>query len=161
MISFTVAILSFIRRGTRKRWFARWIRTVIFMHGLVLVLAFGVGIFGGGFWQTKVVGFWFKMNWLADVSAIRSWSANYTPSPHERTAVGYEDLEVPRDEWPVCISRLRPKGVSYNAQQKIVHLVFSGGFGQLELSVGPKGTMSSYRGSLLRSGAWVSAKEEE
>jgi hypothetical protein len=157
--SFVTAVHGLACRAMRKGWFIRSVKIGILTHGGVIVLALAIGLLGGGFATTQEVGFWAKMNYIADVDSIREWGQTYQATPDDEHTLDGKGVLVKSGKWPTCVRRLEPEMVQFCPGEKAVHLIFCGGFGHWGLTVGPKDAPSSTYGLPFRSGAWVWAQE--
>jgi hypothetical protein len=154
VLAFLATAIAGLRSAAkRKGWFVRSVKAAILAHGAVLTLAVAIGILGGGLAATHEIGFWLKMNYIADVGAIRQWEQNYQVAPDDKP---YRETGVfiPYSKWPPCVRKLDPGMVVYLPRTKTVDLVYGGGFGHWGLTVAPKAS-SHTSGISLSSGAWV------
>ncbi|MHC4715442.1 MAG: hypothetical protein ACYS5V_00585 [Planctomycetota bacterium] len=133
-----------------------------------IVLAAGIGtpvylVFSGppGYVR-KTKEFRAEMAQQANVAAIRTWAQSYTVSPLD-TSYGPGSVDVGQARWPTCIGELDPQFVWYDPQDKVVVLVYGGGFGHWGLTVGPRGATPGQFPDIplqdhvlpLADGAWV------
>jgi hypothetical protein len=97
-----------------------------------------------------------EMKKTADIEAIRAWAISYQPSADDAPTLWGSGVFVAETKWPRCIAELQCQMVQFTTDDRVVHIIFGGGFGHWGLSVGPKGT-EPYGDYVkgLKDGAWV------
>jgi hypothetical protein len=117
-----------MRRTTKGILAFAFKSAVVILVSVVVVTFWLPALLGGGrVWSAGVV---VRLKLTADVPAIRQWAQSQT--------VSFQNLY--QDTYPPCIWGLRPYSVWVSADEHTAVLTLSDKGGNIELSVGPKGS---------------------